>query len=135
MKTKKFKINVFFLIIFFLIFTIKFDFFLNIYVILKNNSEARMISNYGYCFPRGYGFIQEVNSKYNLNDYNINTNNKIDLQSSNFDTDIFNFRFKKKKSLYEILINYKSEDLDIIKKKFKVIESQQECHLIKYLND
>ena len=71
MKTKKFKINVFFLIIFFLIFTIKFDFFLNIYVILKNNSEARMISNYGYCFPKGYGFIQEVNSKYNLNDYNI----------------------------------------------------------------
>ena len=59
----------------------------------------------------------------------------MDLQSSNFDTDIFNFRFKKKKSLYEILINYKSEDLDIIKKKFKVIESQQECHLIKYLND
>ena len=134
MKTKKFKINVFFLIIFFLIFTIKFDFFLNIYVILKNNSEARMISNYGYCFPRGYGFIQEVNSKYNLNDYNINTNNKgdpLELQSSN----IFKFRFKKKKSLYEILINFKSEDLNIIKKKFKVIESQQECHLIKYIND
>ena len=131
MKLKKLKVNVFFFIILFLIFTIKFDFFLNIYVILKNNSEARMISNYGYCFPRGYGFIQEVNSKYNLNDYNINTNNKMNLPSSN----IFNFSFKKKKSLYEILINFKSEDLDIIKKKFKVIESQQKCHLIKYIND
>ena len=90
-----------------------------------------MISNYGYCYPKGYGFIQEMSSKYNLKDYYINTNNKMERQSSN----IFKFRFKKKKSLYEILINFKSEDLDIIKKKFKVIESQQECHLIKYIND
>ena len=131
MKLKKFKVNVFFFVILFLIFTIKFDFFLNIYIILKNNNGARMISNYGYCYPKGYGFIQEMSSKYNLKDYNINTNNKMILPSSN----IFNFSFKKKKSLYEILINFKSEDLDIIKKKFKVIESQQECHLIKYLND
>ena len=131
MKLKKFKVNVFFFIVLFLIFTIKFDFFLNIYIILKNNNDARMISNYGYCYPRGYGFIQEMNSKYNLKDYNINTNNKTELQSSN----IFKFSFKKKKSLYEILINFKSEDLDIVKKKFKVIESQQKCHLIKYIND
>ena len=131
MKLKKFKVNVFFFIVLFLIFTIKFDFFLNIYIILKNNNGARMISNYGYCYPKGYGFIQEMSSKYNLKDYNINTNNKMILPSSN----IFNFSFKKKKSLYEILINFKSEDLDIIKKKFKVIESQQECHLIKYIND
>jgi len=131
MKLKKFKVNVFFFVILFLIFTIKFDFFLNIYIILKNNNDARMISNYGYCYPKGYGFIQEISSKYNLKDYNINTNNKMNLPTSN----IFNFSFKKKKSLYEILINFKSEDLDIIKKKFKVIESQQECHLIKYIND
>ena len=131
MKIKKFKMNVFFFIILFLIFTIKFDFFLNIYIILKNNNDARMISNYGYCYPRGYGFIQEMSSKYNLKDYNINTINKLKLPKSN----IFKFSFKKKKSLYEILINFKSEDLDIIKKKFKVIESQQECHLIKYIND
>ena len=131
MKLKKFKVNIFFFIILFLIFTIKFNFFLNIYIILKNNNDARMISNYGYCYPKGYGFIQEISSKYNLKDYNINTNNKMNLPTSN----IFNFSFKKKKSLYEILINFKSEDLDIIKKKFKVIESQQECHLIKYIND
>ena len=112
MKLKKFKVNVFFFIILFLIFTIKFDFFLNIYIILKNNNDARMISNYGYCYPKGYGFIQEMRSKYNLKDYNINTNNKMNLPTSN----IFNFSFKKKKSLYEILINFKSEDLDIIKK-------------------
>ena len=72
MKLKKFKVNVFFFIILFLIFTIKFDFFLNIYIILKNNNDARMISNYGYCYPKGYGFIQEMSSKYNLKDYNIN---------------------------------------------------------------
>ena len=99
MKLKKFKVNVFFFIILFLIFTIKFDFFLNIYIILKNNNDARMISNYGYCYPSAYGFIQEMSSKYNLKDYNINTNNKgdpMELQSSN----IFKFSFKKKKSLY-----------------------------------
>ena len=76
--------NVFFFIVLFLIFTIKFDFFLNIYTILKNNNDARMISNYGYCYPRAYGFIQEMSSKYNLNDYNINTKNKMDLHSSDY---------------------------------------------------
>ena len=131
MKIKKFKMNIFFFIILFLIFTIKFDFFLNIYIILKNNNDARMISNYGYCYPKGYGFIQEMSSKYNLKDYNINTKNKTELQSSN----IFKFSFNNKKSLHEILINFESEDLETISKKFKVIESKQKCHLIKYLND
>ena len=131
MSLKKFKINIFFFAMIFLIFSVKFNFFINIYTILKNNNNTRMISYYGYCYPKGYGFIQEMNSKYNLKNYNINTNNKINLPSSN----IFNFSFKKKNSPYEILINFKPEDLNIIKKKFKLIESQKECHLIKYIND
>ena len=89
MSLKKFKINIFFFIIIFLIFIIKFNFFTNIYTILINNNNARMISNYGYCYPKGYGFIQEMNSKYNLKDYNINTSNKMNLPTSN----IFKFSF------------------------------------------
>ena len=90
-----------------------------------------MLSNYGYCYPQGYGFIKDISSKYNLKDKNVNTNNKMVLPSSN----IFNFSFNNKKSLHEILINYESEDLETISKKFKVIESKQKCHLIKYIND
>ena len=131
MKTNKKKINSFFFLILILIFSIKFNFFLNIYVILKNKIETRMVSTYGYCYPLGYGFINEVYLKYDLNDYNLNTNNKNTFPTSN----IFKFSFKNKKSQYEILINYSSNDLKKIKKKFKIVESNGDCHLIKYLYD
>ena len=58
---------------------------------MKNN-YTRMIAYYGYCYPKGYGFIKEMNLKYNLKEYNINTSNKNNLPTSN----IFTFSFKKK---------------------------------------
>ena len=91
MKKNKKKINLFFFIIFFLILSIRFDFFLNIYHILRNSSEARLVSSYGYCNPLGYGFIKEMNKKHNLNNYNINIINKIIAPNS----DVFNYSFKK----------------------------------------
>ena len=124
------KKNLFFYLVILLIFSVKFNFFLNIYIILKNNSETRLVSNYGYCSPQGYGFIKEMNKKYDLNYYNINTRNKIISPSSN----IFNFSYNKKKSPYEILINFKSNNLDSIKNKFEIIEYKEECYLIKYLD-
>ena len=130
MKINKKKINSFFFLILILIFSIKFNFFLNIYVILKNSSETRLVSNYGYCNPLGYGFIKEMNEKYDLNYYNINTRNRIISPSSN----IFNFSYDNEKSPYEILINYKSNNLDSIKNKFEIIENKEECYLIKYLD-
>ena len=90
-----------------------------------------MVSTYGYCYPFGYGFISEVYLKHDLNDYNLNTNKKNIFPTSN----IFKFSFKNKKSKYEILINYSSNNLKKIKKKFKIIESNSDCHLIKYLYD
>ena len=130
MKNKK-KINIFYLAIFSLVFLIKFDFFLNIYLILKNNSESRMVSNYGYCKPLGYGFIKEIIEKHNLNNYNINTKNKIISPSS----DIFSYSFTKKESPYKILINYNSNNLKEINKSFMIIENKDKCYLIKYLDD
>ena len=71
-----------------------------------------------------------MNKKYYLKYYNINTRNKIISPSSN----IFNFSYDNKKSPYEILINYKSNNLDSIKNKFEIIENKEECYLIKYLD-
>ena len=130
MKTIK-KKNLFFFAVVSLIFLIKFDFFLNIYHIVRNDTESRLVSNYGYCYPLGYGFIKEINKKYNLNKYNINTKNKNIAPTSN----IFNFSYKNKKTNYEVLINFKPENFGIIKKDFKVIENKKDCYLIKYLND
>ena len=79
MNLKKFKINIFFFILLFLVFANKFDFFLNTLIILKNNAHSRLIDNYGYCNPQAYGFIKYVYSKYNLNKYNIKTNNIIKI--------------------------------------------------------
>ena len=130
-KLNKKKNFILFIILFLLILSIKFNFFLNIYIILKNKTETRMISIYGHCYPHGYGFIEKVYLKYDLNNYNINTSNKNIAPTSN----IFKFSFKNKQLQYEILINYSLSDLKKIKKKFKLVESDGDCHLIKYLYD
>ena len=131
MNLKKFKINIFFFILLFLVFANKFDFFLNTYIILKNNAHSRLIDNYGYCNPQAYGFIKDVYNKYNLNKYNIKTSNKNILPTS----EIFSHSYKNSKSSYEILINFNKEDIKKINNKFKVIENKQNCYLIEYLND
>ena len=38
-------------------------------------------------------------------------------------------------SPYEILINFKFENLNSIKNNFKIIENKEQCYLIQYLND
>ena len=72
-----------------------------------------------------------MNKKHNLDNYNINIINKIIAPDSN----VFNYSFKKKKSPYEILINFKFENLNSIKNNFKIIENKEQCYLIQYLND
>ena len=131
MNIKKNKINIFFFILLFLIFSSKFDFFLNIYIILKNNINSRFVYHYGYCNPQGYGFIKYVYKKYNLAEYNIKTSNKNISPTS----EIFFHSYKKNKSPYEVLINYNEDDVKKINNKFKIIENKKNCYLIKYLND
>ena len=48
---------------------------------------------------------------------------------------IFQFSFNNRASQYEILINYNLSEIKKIKKKFKIIESNNNCHLIKYSHD
>ena len=41
--------------------------FTNIYIILKNNYENRMVKNAGYCEKQGYGFVKSIYDKYKRN--------------------------------------------------------------------
>ena len=123
--------NIIFGVFILLIFCIKFNFFLNIYLIFKNNLNSRLLLNYGYCYPMGYGFIKEIKKKYNLENKSINTiNNKI-FPTSN----IFSFTFKSQDGSKEILINYDLESLNKIKRNYSIIEKQQNCYFIEYNND
>ena len=131
MEIKKIKFNIFFLIICALILIIKFEFFLNIYTILKKNIHSRMISSYGYCYPLGYGFIKEAIKLKNLEKKNINTVNSLNKPKSY----IFIYSFKKQSSKYEILINFELDKLKNIKDEFEIIYNKQNCYLIKYKND
>tara|TARA_B100001109_G_C18670880_1_gene384042 strand:+ start:71 stop:466 length:396 start_codon:yes stop_codon:yes gene_type:complete len=131
MNIKKLKLNSFFLVICALILTIKFEFFLNIYTILKNNIHSRMILSYGYCYPLGYGFIKDVVKIKNLEKKNIKTINSLNKPNSY----IFIHSFNKENSKYEILINYDLEKLNNIKNKFEIIYYKENCYLIKYKDD
>ena len=124
MKNKK--KNFFLLFIIFLIFSINFNFFLNSYIIIKNNITNRLTENYGYCDPMGYGFIQKVSKKYNLK------NEKIDFQNKKIypTSKIFIYSFNSKESNKQILINFNLDDLKKIKKKFKILYSERDCFLI-----
>lgn len=125
------KIEIFFFLILFLILSVKFNFFLNGYIILKNNIQSRLIETYGYCYPQAYGFIKYINEKYDLNNKNIKTSNREVLPSS----EIFTYSNKKIPSSYEILINYNKKDLEKINNKFRIIDNKQQCYLIEHLND
>jgi len=41
--------------------------FTNIYIILKNNYDSRMVKNAGYCENQGYGFVKSIYEKYKIN--------------------------------------------------------------------
>ena len=117
MKIKKIKFDIFFLIICILILTVKFEFFLNIYIILKNNIHSRMVAAYDFCYPQGYGFIKDIIIKNNLEKKNITTKNFLNKPNSN----IFHYSFKNSDSTYEVVRNYDSKKLNSIKNNVKIM--------------
>ena len=103
---------------------------LNIYTVAKHNYQERLISIYGFCEKKSYGFMKEINEKYGKK-YNINSFNFDDYPKSSsaffykVDHD-FNFNqiivlnynpkdskkrqyFKKNYSKYKILENYNNK--------------------------
>jgi hypothetical protein len=134
MRTKKItKISANFFIIYTIIFflTIFFlksqNFFLNIYLLMKNNLANRMISKYGDCAKQGYGFIHKIYLKKETEN-NIKVYNKENYPSSNF------FFYNSNKILsnkYLILINYTLSDIEKLNIKYQILYKEKKCYLIK----
>jgi len=101
----------------------------NFYNILKNNYYDRMIFNYGYCQPQGYGFIKYVKEKYKIKNNLVILNKKTQPSSEWF---FFKTNVAVDKN-YFIFLNFNNLDeiSNIIKKKFKIIEKKDNCILIK----
>jgi hypothetical protein len=134
-KIKKISANFFIIytIIFFLtIFFLKSqNFFLNIYLLMKNNLTNRMISKYGDCANQGYGFIHKIYLK-KKTENNIKVYNKENYPSSNF------FFYNSNKILsnkYLILINYTLSDIEKLNIKYQILYKEKKCYLIKLIND
>lgn len=138
MRTKKIKKNnanlfTIYIIIFILIFFFlkSQNFFLNVYLLLKNNLTQRMISKYGDCDKQGYGFIRKIYLK-KKTDNNIKVYNKENYPSSNF------FFYNSNKILsnkYLILINYTPIDIRKLNIKYQILYKEKQCYLIKLIND
>jgi len=134
-KIKKITVNFFNIYIIIFILTIFFlksqNFFLNIYLLMKNNLTNRMISKYGDFDKQGYGFIQKIYLK-KKTENNIKVYNKESYPSSNF------FFYNSNKILsnkYLILINYTSNDIQKLNIKYQILYKEKQCYLIKLIND
>jgi len=128
MKLFLLKKNIYYLalIIFFLF---VYNFFLNIYIVVKNNYESRMIKYGGYCDFQGYGFVRSIYKNYQLNE-NFTITNFRDYPSS---AGYFYRINNNNNSNYEILINISDENfIKLYKKnKFTVLEKKENCYFIK----
>ena len=114
------------LIFILLIFIIKFNFFMNTYVVLKNNIHQRLENDYGYCYPMGYGFVKDSLKKFNLKGENIIYVNNNNYPSSQ----IFTFSFKSNEANKIFFLNHKIEEVKKKIKNFKILYSSSNCHLI-----
>lgn len=116
-----------------LIISIKFNFFINIYLIITKDADIRMTDNYGYCYPMGFGYIKKIVKEYKILSKDINISNKLTVPSSAIFLKKINS--KKKDNNFEILINFKSEDFNNINRKYRVIDQENDCYLIEYTDD
>lgn len=130
---KKTKLKFILLFLILLILSIKFNFFYNLYFILIKDSNKRMIYNYGYCYPMGYGYIKKIIKNYQISGDELNVKNKIISPTSAIFLNKYNSKITNSK--LEILLNFKTKDLKTIDKKFKILDKEDECYLIEYIND
>ena len=63
---KKINNKIFLLIILILFISVKYNFFINTYNLIKKDYPNRMISIYGNCSKEGYGFSKFIYDKYSL---------------------------------------------------------------------
>lgn len=107
------------------------NFFLNSYIILKNQYQDRMVLYGGYCEKQGYGFTKYINEKYsstlNTNIISITVPGIMQFPPPHGHF----FKYKKKISdKYLILLNPKEKDLKSIyyNKGYTVLEKKDNCY-------
>lgn len=131
-KLKKINKNIILLIsIIFIIFAIKFNFFYNTYLVIKKDAHTRMLDSYGYCYPMGYGFIKDIERKYDVKDESIEVVNKKIFPSSM----IFLYNPNSAQKNKKILLNYSKQEILKLNSNFKILENFEDCYLIEYIND
>lgn len=109
-----------------LVFIIKFNFFINTYIVLKNNIHQRLENDYGYCFPMGYGFVKDSLEKLNLKNENI-----IYINNNNYpSSQMFTFSFKSSESNKIFFLNHEIDEIKKKIKNFKILNSSSNCYLI-----
>jgi len=123
-------------IIFFTIITTLYIFNLplNFYLILKNNYHSRLIQTYGFCEKESFGYVENINKKFNIKK-NIKTFNFKDFPS---ESSVF---FYNPKFFFDdnkiIILNYDQYNNQIKKtfyqnfKSYKILNNyQNKCFLL-----
>jgi hypothetical protein len=127
------KINKNFFFILFILFVLHYlNFFLNIFIVYKNNYTERMIKSSGFCDGEGYGFIKNMLQKHKILE---------NIEVINFSViypQIYGYFYDIKKKFdpkYIILINAQNKNLENFKnQRFSVIDNQNNsCYLLKKL--
>lgn len=100
--------------------------FTNIYIILKNNYENRMVKNAGYCEKQGYGFVKSIYDKYKRN---VQVENFEDYASSG--AYFYSLEYKSD-SNYIIFLNLtKNNFLNKYEKDYKILINENNCYFLK----
>lgn len=106
---KKQKGFILLILIFFITILVSFDFFNNVFSIIKYSRDERIIRNSKFCEGDSQGFVIYINKKYKFGSNPILLNNTISPMA-----DWFYFDFKKEQNQSElILLNY--EETQVIK--------------------
>lgn len=116
--------------IFFIFVVQYYDGFLNIYILLRNNYEERMVKHGGFCEKQAYGFIKYINHKYKkIVELNIPVINFLDFPPA---TGYFYDTKNKVTNNYLIVISPSEYDLKRINfKNYQIIEQIQNCYFLK----
>ena len=117
-------------------------FFHNIYMLTKYSSEERMELSYGYCENESFGFIKNINKKYNIkkNFLILNDNPDFTFNNSNW----FFYKIGKKVSDENIILINNKNSLVFLNnnyvniqfrnktyKNYKIISGFNNCYYLK----
>ena len=126
--SKKINYKIFLLIVLILFISVKYNFFINTYGLVKKDYPNRMNSVYGHCSKEGYGFTKFIHDKYKPK-YNLITINGQPQTYANIDGFFYDKKNVTNKK-FKILVNY-NENISANFKDFKILEKNKNCYFIK----